>query len=118
MFYGCRGGILARVAPAPWGPWSAPTAILRVGPDVDCSLVMTPAGCNNRQDFWPALHKNGKFQAGSFYAPFVLYRYTTADSSTDGNRRSTIYWLVSPWNPYEVTVMRTTLEVDPSQPGS
>ncbi len=118
MLYGCRGNILARVAPAPWGPWSAPTAILSVGPDVDCSLVMTLAGCNNRQDFWPALHKNGKFQAGSFYAPFVLNRYTTADSSTDGNRRSTIYWLVSPWNPYEVTVMRTTLEVDSSQPGS
>ncbi len=117
MLYGCRGDILARVAPAPWGPWSAPTTILSVGPDVECHLVMLPAGCGNRQDFWPLLHKNGKFEAGSFYAPFILNRYTTVDSSMDGNRRSTIYWLVSPWNPYEVTVMRTTLEVDPSQPG-
>ena len=34
-------------------------------------------------------------------------------AGTGPSRRSTIYWLVSTWNPYEVTVMRTTLEHDP-----
>jgi Domain of unknown function (DUF4185) len=116
LLYNCKG-IMARIAAAPWGPWSAPTTILNVGPNVDCRLVMIPAGCGSQKDYWPARHKNGKFEAGGFYAPFVLNRYTTADSSVNGNRRSTIYWLVSPWNPYEVTVMRTTLEVDAVRAG-
>ncbi|MGB8214881.1 MAG: DUF4185 domain-containing protein [Anaerolineales bacterium] len=117
LLYNCWGGIVARIAAAPWGPWSAPTTLLSPGPAVDCRLVMVPAGCPGQKDFWPALQKNGMFEAGSFYAPFVLNRYTTTESSVNGNRRSTIYWLVSPWNPYEVTVMRTTLEVDPAAPG-
>jgi hypothetical protein len=118
MLYNCRGEIVARIASAPWGPWSAPTTILSVGPDVDCRLVMTAEGCGNRRDYWPTMHKNGKFEVGSFYAPYVLNRYTTVGISDNGNPKSTIYWLVSPWNPYEVTVMRTTLEVDssPSSP--
>jgi hypothetical protein len=41
-----------------------------------------------------------------FYALFVLDRYTTAA----GGGRGTIYWLVSTWNPYAVTLMRTILE--------
>jgi hypothetical protein len=86
MFYGCRGGILARVAPAPWGPWSAPTAILRVGPDVDCSLVMTLAGCNNRQDFWPALHKNGKLSIAAPFVPVIAALMCTTKRSVEGVR--------------------------------
>lgn len=112
MLYNCGGGfVLARIAQAPWGPWSAPTTILSVGPDVECRLVMSPEGCRNQKDYWPTLHENGKFESGSFYAPYVLDRYTASETSADGNPRSTIYWLVSAWNPYEVTVMRTTLEV-------
>jgi hypothetical protein len=115
MLYNCDRGIVARIAAAPWGPWSPPTAVLSLGPDVECSLVMASTGCSNRLDYWPTLRKNGKYEAGSFYAPFVLNRYTTAEGSDNGNLRATIYWLVSPWNPYEVTVMQTTLEVDSSQ---
>jgi hypothetical protein len=117
MLYNCGRNIVARIASAPWGPWSAPAAILSVSSDVNCKLVMAAAGCGSQRDYWPELHKNGQFEVGSFYAPFVLNRYTTAEPSVNGNPRSTIYWLVSPWNPYEVTVMRTTLEVDSSQPG-
>jgi hypothetical protein len=71
---------------------------------------MTPEGCDNRRDFWPNKHKNGKFVAGGFYAPYVLNRYTSAAASNGPGRRSTIYWVVSSWNPYEVSVMRTTLQ--------
>ena len=112
MLYNCERNIVARIASAPWGPWSAPAAILSVGSDVNCKLVMAAAGCGSQRDYWPELHKNGQFEVGSFYAPFVLNRYTTAEPSVNGHLRSTIYWLVSPWNPYEVTVMRTTLEAD------
>jgi hypothetical protein len=112
MLYNCPREISARIAPAPWGPWSTPTEILGPGDGVACRLVMTPEGCGNRRDFWPNKHTNGKFVAGGFYAPYVLNRYTGAAAGNGPGRRSTIYWLVSSWNPYEVSVMRTTLQSD------
>jgi hypothetical protein len=112
MLYNCPREISARIAPAPWGPWSAPTEILGPGDGVACRLVMTPEGCGNRRDFWPNKHTNGKFVAGGFYAPYVLNRYTGAAAGNGPGRRSTIYWVVSSWNPYEVSVMRTTLQSD------
>jgi len=113
MLYNCRREIMARVAPAPWGPWSLPTVIL--GPDdkLGCRLFMTADGCGNRRDFWPGKHVDGKFVAGGPYAPYVLNRYSTAAASEGPGRSSTIYWVVSTWNPYEVVVMRTTLHAKP-----
>lgn len=113
MLYNCPGRIEARVAPAPWGPWSMPTQLLGKDEDVGCRLVMIPAGCENRRDFWPGKQRSAEHVAGGFYAPFVLNRYTAAAATGSGaSRSSTIYWLLSTWNPYEVTVMRTTLEHD------
>ena len=57
----------------------------------------------------PKRHVGDKLMPGSFYAPFVLDRYTTA-ADVPGGHGTTIYWLVSTWNPYEVTVVRTTLQ--------
>jgi hypothetical protein len=73
---------------------------------------MIPEGCGNRRDFWPTVHKNGKFVGGGTYAPYVLNRYTTAANSDGPGRSGTIYWVVSTWNPYEVNVMRTTLHIE------
>jgi|GEM_PF-1345249 len=113
MLYGCWQGMVVRIASAPWGPWSAPVTILGRNSGGGCKWVMTPDGCGSRRDFWPKL-PNGKDVGGSFYAPFVLNRYTTAASSPTGARVSIIYWLVSTWNPYEVNVMQSTLEVETS----
>jgi uncharacterized protein DUF4185 len=110
MLYNCQHGILARIAQAPWGPWSTPTEILGDEESLACRLVMTPEGCGNRRDFWPGRRKNGKFVAGGFYAPYVLNRYTGVAPGSGPRQRSTIYWVVSTWNPYEVSVMRTTLQ--------
>jgi hypothetical protein len=112
MLYNCRG-ILARVAPAPWGPWSLPAPILGANDELGCRLLMVPGGCGTRRDFWPAKRVDGKFVAGGAYAPYVLDRYTTAARSDEPGRSTTIYWLVSTWNPYEVSVMRTTLRAEP-----
>jgi hypothetical protein len=111
LVYQCPGGILARVAPAPWGPWSLPVSILGDRDNLGCRLLMTPEGCGKRRDFWPTLHPNGKFMPGGLYAPYVLDRYTTPAPTDGGTRGSTIYWVVSTWNPYEVLVMRATLQV-------
>jgi hypothetical protein len=112
MLYNCSEKIEARVAPAPWGPWSTPTKLLGKDEDVGCRLIMIPEGCGNRRDFWPSRQKNGRFVTGGLYAPYVLNRYTTAASDGGSGRRSTIYWLLSTWNPYEVMVMRSTIELD------
>ncbi len=107
FFYNCHG-IEARVADQVWGPWSAPATILDPAKDdVSCKLVMSPKGCGARRDFWPSRRTDAKtVVGGGFYAPFVLNRYTTG--STDN---AVVYWLVSTWNPYEVSVMRSSIAV-------
>jgi hypothetical protein len=109
MLYQCHGHVWARIAAAPWGPWSMPTTIL-AAENLGCRLLMTPEGCGNRRNFWPKRRENGKYVRGGLYAPYVLNRYTHAAGGP--GRRSTIYWVVSTWNPYEVSVMRTTLQSD------
>jgi hypothetical protein len=52
---------------------------------------------------------------GYFYAPFVLGRFTQ-DATAPGPgqpKRATVYWLLSTWDPYQVTVMRSTLALTP-----
>ena len=110
MLYGGPGGILVRVARAPWGPWSDATRVLGDDPWLNCRLLMRPDGCGKRRDYWPNDHKSGKFVAGGLYAPYILDRYTTAtEADTRDGQTCTIYWVVSTWNPYQVAVMRTTL---------
>jgi hypothetical protein len=101
------GGVSVRVAAAPWGPWSEPTEILGPADRIGCKLIMTVEGCGNRRNYWPKT-ANGTFVPGGFYAPYVLNRYTRAG----GNPRSaTIYWTLSTWNPYQVYIMKTTIEL-------
>jgi Domain of unknown function (DUF4185) len=114
MLYACRRmGVFARVAAAPWGPWSAPSLILDDKDDaLACRLFMTAQGCGDRRNFQPGKSSVGEVVPGTTYAPFVLNRYTTAAPGTGPGRASTVYWLISTWNPYEVTVMRSTLHVE------
>ena len=55
---------------------------------------------------------DGPEAPGTTYGPFVLNRYTTTAGGPGPGRDSTIYWLISTHNPYEVTVMRSTLHVE------
>ncbi len=110
MLYQCGHdhGVEARIAQAPWGPWSPPTSLIVDGPQWACKLVMIPAGCAGQKNFWP---KSGKtFVAGGYYAPFVMDRYTLDASGGGSYARTTIFWTLSTWNPYEVVIMRSTLQ--------
>ncbi|HEX6738070.1 MAG TPA: DUF4185 domain-containing protein, partial [Vicinamibacteria bacterium] len=110
MLYNCYPrGIVARVAHAPWGPWSDGTVILNEKQDgAPCRLVMTPEGCGNQERY----HGGNKIQKGGLYAPFVMERYTTSVGSFfGGQRQADVYWLLSTWAPYQVVVMRTRLRV-------
>ncbi len=115
MLYNCSGsGILARVADAPWGPWSAPTTLLSAAtPGVHCTLIMQASGCGGQTNSWPK-KKDGTYVEGGFYAPFVMNRYT--EDVAGPTRTATIYWVVSTWNPYEVVVMQSTLASTISRP--
>jgi len=117
LLYNCGPRTIeARFAPEPWGPWSPPTLVLGAGdPGVKCVLVMDDTNCASsvppRTNYWP-LSLN--IVPGIFYAPFVLNRFTEDKTAGAGQpKRTTIYWLLSTFNPYIVVVMQTTLELQP-----
>jgi hypothetical protein len=120
LLYGCivdsatgpDARIEARIAPQPWGPWSTPTVLLtNHDAGVVCTLIMRKeTGCTGQRNYWPTMIP---VVAGFFYAPFVMDRFTV-DSTPAGasTKQATIYWLVSTWNPYNVVVMQSTLQLD------
>jgi len=107
-------GVQARFAPEPWGPWSPPVTLLNSvqDPGVLRTLIMKPlssGGCPSLAAVPP-----GRTDAGFFYAPFVMNRFTQ-DLTASGHgqpKRAKIYWVVSTWNPYYVVVMQSTLELN------
>ena len=118
MMYNCdHFGVLARLAPAPWGPWSSPPTVMisRLTPGAQCMLIMRPAGCGDQRNYWP-VNADGSYVEGGLYAPFVLDRYTQ-DAGADGlAHKATIFWTLSTWNPYVVDIMRSTIEAPIAQP--
>lgn len=115
MLYSCGGWqVEARTAPDPWGPWSGPTVLLSAvsDPGLFCQLFWNKPGLG-----CPGLvsQQIPALSFGYFYAPFVLGRFTQ-DATAPGPgqpKRATVYWLLSTWDPYQVTVMRSTLALTP-----
>ncbi len=110
----------ARTAPDPWGPWSPPTVLLSLlhDPGVVCTLIMNPdprqPGCgDSKTNYWQF---TGQDPGGFFYAPFAMERFTQNVTPADagGTRTANIFWLVSTWNPYQVIVMQSTLQLAPN----
>jgi hypothetical protein len=123
MLYTCGGNVVeARTAPEPWGPWSKPSTILNINqtPVYKCRLLWNPPATNPPGPA-PACPANVATQQpalltfGYLYAPFVLTRYTeaAAPQAPAPAKAATIYWLLSTWDPYQVTVMRSTLQLTP-----
>ncbi|HEY6968562.1 MAG TPA: DUF4185 domain-containing protein [Candidatus Angelobacter sp.] len=109
LVYNCKNDIVARIASAPWGPWSAPTVLISNNtPGIRCNLVMDAGGCPGQENDWPQPTPT-TFVPGGFYAPFVLDRYTVNGPAGSGFAQAITYWLVSTWNPYQVIVMKSIL---------
>ena len=113
MLYNCPNAIYYRVADQPWGPWSDQLTLF--DPRCDhgyCHLIHSPHCC----DFQAADCAAGKAKdnlvgdadrtAGP-YGPYVISSLTKGDATS-----TTIYWLMSTWNPYEVVLMKSTLQLD------
>lgn len=104
----------ARTAPDSWGPWSAPTVLMSLAhdPGVICTLIMNPVGGCGSSKF-NSWFLTGKNPGGFFYAPFAMERFTQDLTPPDavGTRTAKLFWLVSTWNPYDVIVMQSTLQL-------
>lgn len=103
MLYNCDNpaGVVGRVAEKPWGPWSGPAVLFDAATDAGtCYFMRGNPDCGPDNDpFSPA---NGG--PGGVYAPYVIPRYTRG-----GPQNTTIYYVMSTWNPYQVTLMKSTL---------
>jgi hypothetical protein len=103
MLYNCDNpnGVVARAAETPWGPWSTPALLFDAATDAgSCYFIHGTADCGPPTDpFSPA---NGG--PGGVYAPYVIPRYTRG-----GPLGTTIYYVMSTWNPYQVVLMKSTL---------
>jgi hypothetical protein len=80
-------------------------------PGVVCTLIMDPTLCGTtKPNFWQFTGTN---PAGFFYAPFAMERFTqdVTPPGAGGTRTANIFWLVSTWNPYQVIVMQSTLQL-------
>jgi hypothetical protein len=94
-------GIVMRSAARPWGPWSEATVVFDPwrGRGYGHFLHAPAAG--------DALSDPGREQEwGGEYGPYLMPRYFTGDPA-----KTTIFYTMSTWNPYQVVVMRTDLRL-------
>ena len=99
-------GINFRAAETPWGAWSETALLFHPWDDGGYGRFMHISWKHERKDI---LHDPGRGDDwGGEYAPYVIDRYTTG---TDG--RTTLYFVLSTWNPYNTVLMKTTLERKP-----
>jgi hypothetical protein len=108
MLYNCGEprGINFRLADQPWGPWSATQVIFQPWDDNGYCHFMHVSWNSRNCD---SVHDPGReMEWAGEYGPYLISRYTTGDAT-----HSTIYYVMSTWNPYNTVLMKSTLEVQP-----
>ena len=98
-------GITLRSAPAPWGPWSEGTVVFEPWRDKGYGEFMhISAQFKDKRDALSDPKRDDEW--GGEYGAYVMTRFT---SGADGRCR--IYYTMSTWNPYQVVVMRSDLQL-------
>jgi len=100
MLYYCMATnvVVMRSAPNPWGPWTASQTIFDPSGDGGyCHFIHVP-NCDSVND------PGRENVPGGPYGGYVVNRLTTGNS-----RGTTIYYLLSTWNPYTVVLMRSEI---------
>jgi len=116
-------GVYLRMADLPWGPWSDPVLIFEPGTHGYCYFMHnqraeTNDECKNkgtnpseesvRKEIRDPVTKKviaSEKGWGGEYAPLLLpSRYIKAEGD-----KTTLYYLMSTWNPYQVVLMRTII---------
>jgi hypothetical protein len=109
--HGNPRGINYRVADTPWGPWSEPQILFDPACDQDRGYCyfMHRAGqepaCDNVSDTMFGFPRTSEY--GGEYGPYVIPSFTKGRGTS-----TTIYYLMSTWNPYQVVLMRSTLKIE------
>jgi hypothetical protein len=110
MLYNCLDprGIVLRSAPYPWGPWSEPSVIFDPAQDGGYCHFMHRAWEADPATRCDSVHDPGReAEWGGEYGPYVISPYTKGDET-----KSTIYYLMSTWNPYNIVLMESTLVLE------
>jgi Domain of unknown function (DUF4185) len=110
MLYNCGDArvsgniVVARASDTPWGPWSEEAVLFDPVADAGRCYFIHRDDCGPPTD--PVSPAQIPGHLGDVYAPFVLPRFTEG-----GLRSTTIYYVMSTWNPYDVVLMKSTLMV-------
>jgi hypothetical protein len=98
-------GITMRSAEQPEGPWSEGTVVFEPWRDDGYEHFMhISAKFKDKKDLLSDPKREDEW--GGEYGPYIMARFTR---EADGRCR--IYYTMSTWNPYQVVVMRTDLEL-------
>ena len=90
-------GINFRVAEKPWGPWSPTVVLFEPWADQGYCHFMHVSWDSRTCD---SVHDPGREREwGGEYGPYVISRYTEGN-----NNQSTIYFVMSTWNPYNTVL--------------
>jgi hypothetical protein len=106
MLYNCKSprGVNFRVADYPWGPWSEPQVLFNAQRDGGrCHFIHASwlsRWCDTVNDFGRG------FTSGGSYGPYMIPAFFSGNQRT-----STIYYVLSTWNPYQVVLMKSTLKI-------
>ena len=104
-------GIVLRLAPHPWGPWTGPVVVLasffnqRMG-----TFLHLPAGDRQPWHDWqwdelPIQDASRETAAGDPYNPSLISPFTRCQQGVI----SDFYFALSTWNPYQVVLMKASL---------
>jgi hypothetical protein len=112
MLFNCGtpDGINYRVANYPWGPWSGTEVLFNASADQGICNFLHRYDCegnscdDNYDSFW-----GEACRGGGAYGPYVINDLTTGVTGSN----TTIYFTLSTWNPYQVMLMKSTLQMVP-----
>ena len=122
MLYNTSAGIIFRVADYPWGPWSDPSILFNPFIDNgycnfihrgDCltGLCYYEKTCDTNKDNFQRTQCGNITYAGcrwgGTYGPYIISKFTTGVV----DQETTIYFTLSTWNPYQVMLMKSTLQM-------
>lgn len=105
MLYNCHGrGIVFRTADLPWGPWSKPRVLFNPWRDEGYCHFIHASWLSRWCDFVNDFGRG--FTSGGVYGPYMIPGFFKGDDKT-----TTIYYVMSTWNPYQVVLMRSVLSI-------
>ncbi len=104
-------GIYMRSAPEPWGPWSPPQTIFNATRDSGFCYFIHRAVTAGHPACDSLSGADRLSDGGGDYSPYFISRFTTGDSLLG---TSTFFFVMSTWNPYEIVIMRASIQAVPT----